>query len=371
MFVKRLADIGRMARHPLVAGIAGLGLLVGAATAYGLLHAIAGVSADDPLTERPADAGVTYISEFSDGSHAFALLWRGDDQLWYVRSPADGALALARYRVSTGKTTEWPLPMKATQTFHTYLTQDASGTLWIAANYTVAAFDPASETFVAALGLGRDVQDAQTDGSGATWVNGLSVGADGRPMLTRNGVFAVYEPRPGGMALTETLDAPPSGLKIFDGQAIPYRQESDSSRLLGSRAHGEVVAFFDVGRGRCRFEQQNGALMVLSEQGSVLGADLVVPPQTPSVISPQSGQAAIYLPLAGSIVEFDCARGVVTEHRLEVTGQLPDGLAPAGRSAGSQGPAAVEMPDAVEALALSPNGSLAAALASNRVAIIR
>lgn len=111
--------------------------------------------------------------------------------------------------------------------------------------------------------------------------------------------------------------------------------------------------------------------MVLSEQGSVLGADLVVPPQTPSVISPQSGQAAIYLPLAGSIVEFDCARGVVTEHRLEVTGQLPDGLAPAGRSAGSQGPAAVEMPDAVEALALSPNGSLAAALASNRVAIIR
>jgi hypothetical protein len=88
-------------------------------------------------------------------------------------------------------------------------------------------------------------------------------------------------------------------------------------------------------------------------------------------MSPDGSHAALYLPLQGSIVEFNCVDGIVSEHPLEVVSQLPDGLAPEDDSSANPGRPPAEMPDVVEALAVSPDGTIAAALASNRIAIIQ
>ena len=185
-----------------------------------------GSSATESDWSRPGSAAIRYVADFAaEEAHVFAVAWDDDDAVWFVSSRASGALTLHRHDTTAGTTEAWAVPLLASAGPETFLVQDREGRWWIAANYTLAAFDPKTGTFAVALTLDREHELATAAASdpGAplpgTWINGI-VATDSGVRFTRNhvrGLFGVDVP--GLVSLKAELDRAPDGLVAITGEA--------------------------------------------------------------------------------------------------------------------------------------------------------
>jgi hypothetical protein len=326
------------------------------------------VNANDPSTLPPSPS-LTVISDLADGGHAYALHWRNADELWYLDSGSDGSLTLVRYFVPEGSTKSWLVPLAATQTPYTFLTEDKDGNLWLAANYSIAAFDPKSEQYLAAWELDR--RPPETDPSAGarvpfdgTWIADFESTAKGEILLVRHNVDAVFSASlPGTLKAVQVLQQPPTELRSIGGQLLPAVQENDDVMMLDS---GERLPFKSVGSSGCRLDQAfGGAGSTLREEADSkeLAGALLIAPDDP--IATNGRLVAIAIGNSGSIVSADCSNGKVATAFLGDSTVLPDGgeLDFLSRSQ--------RLVRRAESLAISDAGLVAAGLTSNQVALLR
>ncbi len=209
-----------------------LGLAAGAAIRYGARNEAVGAASTTSGLSGPN------IASFADsGTHVYALLWSGTDRLWYIGSSGEDVARLYRYDASTGQTMQWQVPIRTPQTPFTFLAEDAQGLVWVAANYTLAAFDPVDATFVYAAKL-----DLATDGAEpqafdranplpGTWVNGLAT-IQAKVFLARQNVRAVFTVSTTGVVMSERLSKAAEGLSIRRGLLVAFAREGDKAAGL-------------------------------------------------------------------------------------------------------------------------------------------
>lgn len=370
--IPALTGAARALSSKVALGAAGAAVAAAVTVALGLTLAASGRFSGDPAVEDklsgvPIDGAVQVIAGFSDGSHAFALHWRTDDELWYVQSPADGSLVLTRYTVSSTGSTTWAVPARANQTNFTFLVEDSKGLLWVGANYTVAAFDPVSQKFVYSATL--DHRPAELDGKAAagsfdgSWITGMAVDSTGTVVLARHNVLALYRLGLAGLEPERMLDRAPTELRVEDGQVNALVRENDQAAVIGE---GRQEALKDVDQSGCTLLIGSpGQGSTLSARGKPLATGLLIAPDDPTVVDESAGRAVIAVGERGLILRADCQGQTAGVFGLGDKLVFMDGM-PGTKDLERP----VRTPRRAESLAVSPSGTIAAGLSTNEVIII-
>lgn len=351
--------------------VAAAALVAGASYAAGALVGGGGeLHADDGLVPPvQASADIEVIADlFAEGGHVYALLWRGDDELWYVESGGAGELTLVQYAVDKSAARRWPVPLATPQTPHTYLVEDKAGLLWIAANYTLAAFDPASERFVFAEALPLDNAEAESAGLDessplpGTWVNGLMVDEAGGVVMTRNHVLATYSVATGGVAVREPLESAPSGLRRIGGRPVAFARQGGEAALLTAGAPVLPLLAADTGDCGVRADERLGELNVVAGGRGFAIPGLRFHPG--DVVAADRAWFAVGLVEDGAVLRISCDTMTAERFAVGSSLELPDGGG--GETAGP-----VAMLHSPASIAISPSGRLAFGTTVNTVALIR
>ena len=284
-------------------------------------------SAHDPAATHASDE-LRVIDALDGDAVVFAMLWRTEDELWFVDSRSDGQLVLHRYTVGTSQLASWPAPLKASQTLYTFLVDDGSGVLWMAANYSIAGFEIASESYTASIAL--DLRPPELDAGAAeasdfdgTWINGLSADEDGRMLLPRHNTNALFEVFRDDVSTIRTLDRSPSGLRAVDGAVQAFAQENDEVVLIGTEAREPLV---DLGESECSLVPQApgvGAKLVTAQREFATG--LLLAPTDPIAFDAKRQWVAIGVAKDGAVVLANCEQGTFRTYTLGSEVEFPDG----------------------------------------------
>lgn len=227
-------------------GVITVGLLAG--VVVGRMPGLSEASAEATVSDRPADETIQYVLDAGvlGEAHIYVLDWSTDGNLWLFGSQSDGKVILSRYEPGSGALTQWTLPDSASPGPHTYLEEQADGSWWIAANYTIWSFDPEAEAATVHEVLELDhpcANDAALDRHSplpGTWINGFVIALDGTTVFTRNNVEATFSlGADGTIELREELPYAPVGLINLDGAALAY--ESTTALLEAVGNPGGVV----------------------------------------------------------------------------------------------------------------------------------
>lgn len=218
-----------------------------AATCLGVVAGVVGYRStrhgEAGVTEQP-DARIVQIDDLRTvEEQVFALRWARDGRLWFVSSSSDGHLSINQV-MPDRSVSRSVLPGKASSGPHTFLAQDAAGSFWVAANYSMWLFDPKSGTVSLAVQLDRshplatEAADDQGAALPGSWIDGLEA-ADNGVWFTRHNVRALFQiTADGTSAVRQELSEPPRGLTVVDDRPL--------SRLEALRA---VAPSFDLDEG--------------------------------------------------------------------------------------------------------------------------
>jgi hypothetical protein len=357
-------------RHQVMA----IGLVAITGLMSGVLVARTDESAIPPVQagqaqEGPLDPRLEVIQRFEDGSHVFATYWRNDDELWYVSSAPDGGLNLHRYSLSAGSAAVWSVPIKAVQTTYTFLAEDGDGTLWLAANYSVASFDPKTEQFTASYEVDRrpsEVDPAAVarehfDGS---WINALVAQSDGHVLIARHNVKALYRLERVSPALEVKLDQAPTGLISVGGRAVPVVHKGDAMYVVGS---SERFTLPPLGESGCALrEAAPGDGAALEADGDPIALGVRIAPTDPIVADDERMRVAMGVAYDGAVLVADCSRKGVSSYSLGSTIEYVDGII-----LGADTSAPRRNLHFAEAVAVSGNGTIAVSISTGEVAVGR
>lgn len=324
-----------------------------------------------PQVTRGGPTADTVIDLSGADEHVVATAWLRDGSAWAVTARLDGQLTLRRYAPGSGAVEAWLLPVKASLTPNTYLAQDAQGRIWIAANYTIAAFDPAAGKFSETFTLDSKAPDATSDALSrdaalpGTWVVGLARSTDGGVHMLRHNVLREFALGAGGVQPGAPLTEPPSGYFAGADGAVTAvagaggearRSASTGTSVAGAGANrltaGTCGAALDAGSGQISLANTGGASLVLATGLHTGGLDM-------AGASPNGRYAVFALHKGGEIAVVDCEARAVRRITLPMIGGDANAWAPAPRDGSvPQTPGAA--PLAIESVAVSDTGAVAA-----------
>jgi hypothetical protein len=317
----------------------------------------------------PADPQVEQIYHLDDESHVFAMHWRGNDELWFVASAPDGTLALNRYTMSSKAKASWPVPVKANQTIYTFLVEDRGGLLWVGANYTLAAFDPGSASFVFAQEL--DPQPAELDPGAAaagyfdgSWITGMISDPAGSIVLARHNTNALFGVETDGISLLRRLERPPTGLRLVGGEVQGIARENDNVAIIGTQQVEPLRSLGDSGCSLVEGAPGEGATLVAG--GVEIASGLLIAPEDPIVVDAKAQRVLLGVANAGALVLADCLDGSASAFMLGSELAYVDGIV-----GGKDFSEPIENLYFAEAVALSPSGGVAASVSNHEVVVIR
>ena len=360
----------RSRRHRLIA----VGLIAAGGLVSGLLVARTGESSvpaveADQMGDGPLDSRLGVVQRFDDGSHVFAVHWRSDDELWYVSSASDGSLTLHRYSPTTGTTESWLAPIKAVQTIYTFIAEDGGGTLWLGANYTIAAFDPRTERFTTSYELDRRPPELDPNVHGrehfdGSWINGLLADQNGDVTISRHNVKALYRLGQAAPELAAEIERAPTSLILIAGAATPIVREGDETVVVGSDQRFNLPP---LGTSECVLKEAgSGQGATLESKGEIVAVGVRLAPSDPVAVDDVGGRVAIGVAHGGVVLVADCSTRSATGYSMGATVEFVDGI-----MLGADTSAPRRNLHFAEAVALSPSGTLAVGISSGEVAVGR
>jgi hypothetical protein len=337
-----------------------LGLTIGVGLHWAVGRGTASGAAPSPPAEAPP--GVRYFSSLADSmDRVYAMTWLDDDQLYYVQSSIAGAVALHRFRLSTGEISTWEVPISAPLTPHTYLAVDSKATIWLAVGYLIASFDPATGTFTSTRENALNSAFASSDALDpanplpGTWFNGLMAAGDGSILATRQNVLAVLSESDAGEAVVAQLEKKPAALLRVGGVPTPVAFDGGEAVSIGSGSAGGRISRTTAESAMCGIQEDaaSAAISVRSPNGPAALSGLRLHPFDLAAQNSAGDTFVAGLYGQGAIVRVRCSPAVTAE-----TFQLPSREVDKNVVNGGDHTVNPVLTASPEAIAVSPTGHL-------------
>lgn len=252
---------------------------------------------------------------------------------------------------------------------YTFLVEDKAGLLWIGANYTLAAFDPTSLTFVSQQELDRRPPELSPEAAASrffdgSWITGMAIGRDGEVVVARHNTNALYRADRGGLSVIRHLGQPPTGLRVIEGRVEAVVNRNDQVAVVDS---DRVQPLLTLGNSGCSLSYRapgEGARLTAGDYVHPVG--LLLAPEEPIAFDETGKRAVLGVARDGAIVLADCARGTVDVVPLGSEFVFMDGL-----SGNSRINEPIQNLTFALDVAVSPGGTVAASTSAHQVILIR
>lgn len=375
-------------RHAvLVVALAGVSL--GAVAAIVAHATISRVTASDAAGQAPTP-NLRYLGfSAADGTVPSAVTWSGDGQLWVVATNLGGDGTLYEIDPSGSVEGSWKLPLPLQLSVNTYVGWEGS-MVWIAANYTLVAFDTRGHAWAHAESLAPEAPHRTPTAlqpnalDPGTWVNGLGI-EDRGVLFTRHNVLASFRASAQADAgVEDVLPAPAAGMRMVAGRpAVEYALGADRQVIVGGQAQAVLAlgllpgsAADDLAADYESTSQACGAWV--SPEAGEIGTMAVGKAQAlrvpslgwPNFLAANGQWLALAAPDASLLVRVDCSTDDIQQLRLPARTVADARADPSYRGPASSVPVPITFVSGVRALAISSSGTIAIVDDAGRLAIV-